>query len=164
MLPQPVERRQAPLGQPHLDFRRLPKRASQLQASAKERRTSMGAGRMGQAHDRSSAFPFGFVRRSRTRWAVGSRASPVSPPNKPIECRPTVEACQRPRLAALAGIAAGRYPGRASTRQTCTARHSPTPVAVGMPRSLSAAAMARKLVTPPACSVKWPASTNRSSR
>jgi hypothetical protein len=45
-----------------------------LRPSAKERRTSTGAGRMGKAHDRSSAFPFGFVRRSRTRWVVLSRS------------------------------------------------------------------------------------------
>jgi hypothetical protein len=45
------------------------------------------------------------------------------------------------------------YPGsRASTRETCTGRHSPAPLAVGIPRSFSPAAMARRLVALLACS------------
>jgi hypothetical protein len=37
---------------------------------------------------------------------------------------------------------------RANTRDTCTADHGPPPRAVGMARSLRAAAMARRLVMP----------------
>jgi hypothetical protein len=40
---------------------------------------------------------------------------------------------------------------RASTRATCDALHSPSPRAVGMPRSLKPAAMARSDVAPRAC-------------
>ena len=43
-------------------------------------------------------------------------------------------------------------PNRANTRLTCTACHVPCPLAVGMPRSLSAAAMPTSDVTPAACS------------
>ena len=38
-------------------------------------------------------------------------------------------------------------------RETCTADHLPRPRAVGMPRALRPAAMARKLVAPAACNV-----------
>jgi hypothetical protein len=48
-------------------------------------------------------------------------------------------------------IRPGQRHSRANTRRTCLPHHSPRPVAVGMPRRFSSAAMACNVVAPLAC-------------
>jgi hypothetical protein len=84
---------------------------------AKERRSSMVADRMVQAHDRSSAFPFGFARPNPPGRGLASLTSKPADQAYPNADEPW-KSCQRSRLAALAGIAGGRYYDCASMRQT----------------------------------------------
>ena len=54
-------------------------------------------------------------------------------------------------LAAIYAALKTKGSRRSSTRATCTADHSPSPRAVGMPCSFSPAEMARRVVAPAAC-------------